>query len=92
MDNRIEVEINNNRKLRLCQNEETKLRYGIRLESVNSDGTIDRRDLISEGDFVMLMDYYRSIKDYDIQDDFINPNGINSREKLCFDNDERELI
>lgn len=91
MNNKIEVEINNNMILRLCQTEEDKIRGGIALERAFSDGTVDRRDLISEGDFVMLMNYYRNIKDYDIQDDFINPNGINGREKLHFNDSEQEL-
>ncbi len=30
---------------------------------------------IKNGDFVMLLNFYRYIKDYDIQHDFINPNG-----------------
>lgn len=30
---------------------------------------------ISPGDFVMLLNLYRYIKDYDIQNDFINPSG-----------------
>lgn len=91
LNNKIEVEVNNNRILRLSQTEEDRIRNGIALESVNSDGTIDRRDLISEGDFVMLMNYYRNIKDYDIQDDFINPNGINNRERLSLNENEQDL-
>ena len=30
---------------------------------------------ISNGDFVMLLNLYKHIKDNDIQNDFINPNG-----------------
>ena len=32
---------------------------------------------ISAGDMVMLINYYRYIKDNNIQCDFINPNGVN---------------
>ena len=49
---------------------------------IGADGNVVRRDLIDEGDFVMLMNYYRYIKDYDIKDDFINLDGKNSREKM----------
>lgn len=35
---------------------------------------------ISNGDFVMLINLYRYIKDNDIQNDFINPNGKNKEE------------
>lgn len=92
LNNKIEVEINNQITLRLCQTEADKMRKGIALERVNFDGTIDRRDLIDEGEFVMLMNYYRIIKDYDIQDDFINPNGINNRDKLLSSDNEMEMI
>ena len=33
---------------------------------------------ISAGDMVMLMNWYRYVKDNDIQDDFINPGGKNT--------------
>jgi len=46
--------------------------------------------LIDEGDFVMLLNYYYYIKDYDIKDDFINREGVNDREKFSPNND-REL-
>jgi len=36
-----------------------------------------KSDYISAGDMVMLINYYRYIIDNDIQNDFINPNGIN---------------
>lgn len=77
---KIEIEINNNGILRLSQTEADKARYGIGLESINDKGEVYRRDLIDEGDFVMLMNYYRFIKDHDIKDDFINRDGVNARE------------
>lgn len=83
----IEIEINNNGKLRLMQNENDKLRGGIGLEYINDNNEIVRRDLIDEGDFVMLMNYYIYIKDYDIKDDFINRDGTNNRNNLENDNE-----
>lgn len=46
------------------------------------DGTVivssaGRTDYISNGDMVMLMNWYRYVKDNDIQNDFINPYGKN---------------
>lgn len=78
----IEIEINNNGKLRVSQTEADKARYGIALESIDEKGNIDRRDLISEGDFVMLMNYYRYVVDNDIKDEFINPTGLNDKDKI----------
>jgi len=46
------------------------------------DGTVivssaGRADYFSNGDMVMLMNWYRYVKDNDIQNDFINPYGKN---------------
>lgn len=73
----IEVEINNEGKFRLSQTEADKARGGIALETIDHKGEVYRRDLINEGDFVMLMNYYIYVKDYDIKDDFINVEGKN---------------
>ena len=78
----IEIDINNGGKLKVYQSDTDKIRGGVSLEDVDSNGNVVRRDLIDEGDFVMLMNYYRYIKDYDIKDDFINLDGKNSREKM----------
>lgn len=75
----IEVEINNEGKFRLSQTEADKARGGIALETIDHKGEVYRRDLINEGDFVMLMNYYIYVKDYDIKDDFINVEGKNDR-------------
>ena len=77
--NNIEVEINNEGKFRLSQTEADKARGGIALETIDHKGEVYRRDLINEGDFVMLMNYYIYVKDYDIKDDFINVEGKNDR-------------
>lgn len=86
-NNAIEIDINNGGKLKVYQSEADKIRVGVSLEQIDSNGNVARRDLIDEGDFVMLMNYYRYIKDYDIQDDFINVNGKNSREEM-----ENEIV
>lgn len=78
----IEVKINNNGTLRVRQTETDKIRNGIALEHIDDKGDVYRRDLINEGDFVMLMNYYCYVVDNDYKDDFINPNGLNeNREK-----------
>ena len=41
------------------------------------NGEYMRVDGIEPGNFVMLIDWYRYIKDNDIQNDFINPYGKN---------------
>ena len=78
----IEIEINNKRKMRINQTEADKIRNGIALENIDSNGEVYRRDLISEDDFVMLMNYYRYVIDNDIQDDFINSNGLTKRDSI----------
>lgn len=80
--NNIELEINNGRMFKLSQTETDKSRLGITLETLDHTGQVCRRDLIDEGDFVMLMNYYMYIKDYDIKDDFINRDGTNERTEL----------
>ena len=47
---------------------------------MDEKGNVDRNDLISEGDFVMLMNYYSFVKDNDIYDEFINITGTNRKE------------
>lgn len=74
----INIGVNNNRTLRLEQTESDKARGGVALLGIDEHGNVDRRDLIEEGDFVMLMNYYYFVKDHDIKDDFINRDGINS--------------
>lgn len=78
----IEIEINNNGTLRLSQTEADKARCGIAVENVDEKGKVYRRDLISEGDFVMLINYYQYVVDNDIKDEFINSNGLNERDNI----------
>ena len=41
------------------------------------DGKAENNYTISNGDFIMLLNLYRHIKDNDIQNDFINYHGKN---------------
>lgn len=68
----ITIPINNGREMEISQD---KARELIVIET-KENGLTDMRYGISEGDFVMLMNYYRYIKDNDIQCDFINPYGV----------------
>lgn len=88
VDRDIKVKINNNGILKLRQNESDKARGGITLEYINSKDQVYERALIDEGDFVMLTNYYRYIKDYDIYDDFINRDGTNKRDEYNLENNE----
>jgi hypothetical protein len=70
-----EIEINNGYTMQIDYDKEREI---IR---VITDGRVDG---ISEGDFVMLMNYYRCVKDNNIQCDFINPHGINTLTNIAF--------
>lgn len=66
---KISFEVNNGGKLNVLQEKhDGKV-------SVNVDG--NNGYYISSGDFVMLLNYYKYVKDNDIQNDFINFNGKN---------------
>lgn len=41
----------------------------------DTNGNKENELMISNGDFVMLLNYYKYVKDNNIQCDFINPNG-----------------
>lgn len=88
---KIDVEINNGRIMRIIQTDVDKARCGIGLETINSQGKVEERLLIEEGDFVMLINYYRYIKEYDIKDDFINRDGLNDRNELALESENIEL-
>jgi len=45
----------------------------------SNDGICEEHYQIPAGDFIMLLNYYRYIKDKNIYCDFINPNGKNPR-------------
>lgn len=88
---KIEIEINNGRTMRISQTESDKIRRGIGIETYDETGILEERELISEGDFVMLINYYRYIKENDIKDDFINRTGLNYRENYNFESDDLEF-
>lgn len=69
----IEFKVNNGLTISLRQYE----RDGV-VEIMKGKGEIFLYDYsISAGDFVMLLNLYHYIKDNDIQNDFINPDGEN---------------
>lgn len=90
MDN-IDIRINNGRTMRIVQTETDKNRDGIGIETLDEKGNLEERELIDEGDFVMLINYYRYIKEYDIKNDFINRNGINNDEDYSYQSQDMEL-
>lgn len=75
--NKIEFEINNNRVMQISQESYDSK---VTLTTFNkSNSEVDNEQTITAGDFVMLMNYYRYIKDNNIQCDFINPHGTNEK-------------
>lgn len=49
----------------------------VNVARMDSKGSIDYQYDISAGDFTMLLNLYRHIKENDINNDFINPYGKN---------------
>ena len=68
--------VNNNGILRVEQTTPD----GSILIAREENGTAERIEEITAGDFVMLLNMYRYIKAEDIQNDFINPYGKNKDE------------
>ncbi len=69
----IEMNINNSRVMQLAQQGRDK---NITFTTYDLDsGIVDCEKDITACDFVMLMNYYRYVKDNNIQCDFINPKG-----------------
>lgn len=66
---KISFDVNNGEKLNILQE---KHDGNVRV-NINDNHSY----YISAGDFVMLLNYYRHVKDNDIQNDFINFNGQN---------------
>lgn len=77
--------------MRIVQTETDKNREGIGIETLDENGNLEERELIDEGDFVMLINYYRYIKEYDIKNDFINRDGINNEEDYSYQSQDMEL-
>lgn len=70
--NKLVFEVNNGRKLELVQREDNGTTLICSLDAPDNEA------YISAGDFVQLINFYRYCKRYDIQSDFINPNGKNT--------------
>ena len=72
--NTLSFKINNNGILNMIQQEIDGTVIVKRLEKGNGYKTIAT---IPAGDMVMLVNMYKHIKEHDIHNDFINPNGKN---------------
>ena len=66
------IEINNKRKLFISQ---TYYNNSINVATYDDNNEFESEYSIPAGDFVMLLNLYRYLKDNDIRNDFINPNG-----------------
>ena len=79
MINTISFDVNNGRKMKLIQ----RRHDGMCLISTEDTKGIPESTLkdeiayISNGDMVMLLNYWIYVKENDIQNDFINPHGKN---------------
>lgn len=72
--NTISLKVNNKELLNIMQNE---IGGDVKVKILNPKNHYKDFCNISAGDMVMLMNFYKYIKDSDIQNDFINPNGKN---------------
>lgn len=72
--NKLVFEVNNGQKLELVQRQDD----GPTL--ICSPNAPDNEAYISAGDFVQLINLYRYYKQYDIQNDWINPDGKNKED------------
>lgn len=70
---KITYEVNNGNKLELIQR-------GHDGTVLISDNSISKVEFIPASDMVMLINFYRHIKENDIQNDFINPHGKNKED------------
>lgn len=78
--NKIVLNVNNGYQLYVGQKEDDGK---ITVVSVSAEGKVDTSNGypydISAGDMVMLLNYYRYVKDNDIQCSFLNPGGHSTR-------------
>ena len=79
MANIISFDVNNGGKMKLIQREHdgSCLISTEDEKGLNNSLLSDKEAFISNGDMVMLLNYYAYVKRNDIQNDFINPNGKN---------------
>lgn len=66
---KISFNVNNGEKLEVCQTKHDR--------SISVNIRESEKFNISAGDFVMLLNFYKYVKDNDIQNDFINYYGKN---------------
>lgn len=69
----ISFDVNNNGRMEFVQRKHD----ANVLIHIYHDGVKTYGNTIPNGDMVMLYNLYRYVKDNDIQNDFINPNGAN---------------
>ena len=77
--NKLSYNVNNGRTLEILQRKHDGTALIITRDADGKDeaNIPDNEAFISNGDMVMLINFYRYIKRNDIQHDFINPNGKN---------------
>lgn len=90
-DNALKLSVNNGRFIKITQTESDKVRNGVGLKTIDQNGNVERNDLIDKKDFVMLINYYKFIKDNDIYDEFINQNGTNNKDSFDIENETIEI-
>lgn len=67
--------VNNNRTLKL---EQEKPDGKVKVKAYLGSVCVNKRDtIIPPGYMIMLLNYYNYVKENNIQNDFINPHGIN---------------
>ena len=72
--NTLSFKVNNNGLLNLVQNE---LDGTVHVNRLDKENGYKNHCHISNSDMVMLINLYMYVKENDIQNDFINPNGKN---------------
>ena len=79
MANIISFDVNNGGKMKLVQRKHdgSCLITTEDEKGENNNLLSDKEAFISNSDMVMLLNYYAYVKGYDIQNDFINPDGKN---------------
>mgnify|MGYP000068495819 CR=1 FL=1 len=75
--NKLTYFTNNNGTMEIMQNEPDGKATVHTFHDYNSFSSSGKDIEISSGDMVMLINLYKYIKENDIQNDFINPNGKN---------------
>jgi hypothetical protein len=74
--NKLSFNVNNGHTLSLTQRQhDGSTLIQVENEAGHTEYIADSEAFISPGDMVMLINYYRYIKRYNIQHDYINPTG-----------------